>query len=85
MARNREIVEHPDEVEENHRQLTPRNGFRGFKSQLELNRLSTAPMGSEVVSDVPFPLYVTRPGRSVRPPVRLDLLSMKIEYEDLEY
>jgi hypothetical protein len=73
MGRNREIVEHPDGVEENHRQLTPRNGFRGFESQLELNRLSTAQMGYEVVGDVLFPLYVTRPGRSVKPPVRLDL------------
>jgi RNase H-like domain found in reverse transcriptase/Reverse transcriptase (RNA-dependent DNA polymerase)/Integrase zinc binding domain len=73
MARNRETDDHPDGVEENHRQLTPRNGFRGFESQPELNRLSTAQMGSEVVGDVPFTLYVTRSGRSVRPPVRLDL------------
>jgi hypothetical protein len=32
---NGETVEHPDGVEENHRQLTPRNGFRGFESQLD--------------------------------------------------
>jgi hypothetical protein len=51
MARNRETVEHPDGVQENHRQLIPRNGFRGFESQLEINRLFTAPMGSEVVGD----------------------------------
>jgi hypothetical protein len=52
MVKNGESdVEHPDGVERNHRQLTPRNGFHGFESQLKLDRLSTVQMGSKAVGD----------------------------------